>query len=177
LVDRPLARLLRPLIARWIRGKRRPAMPLPQPNTGLCADVVAALDGSPAAHVVRAIADDAIASTVLPRRTKLLMLAVIGRALGCDHAETEARNGLGTDGLGPADVDEILANLGSAKLDRRDALLVPFARETVRYRTAAIQRRTRELAQELPVEEVIEAAGVAALANAVGRLSVLLETC
>jgi len=54
---------------------------------------------------------------------------------------------------------------------------VPFARETVRYQPLAIQRRTRELARELSIEEVIEAAGVAALANAVGRLSVLLETC
>jgi uncharacterized peroxidase-related enzyme len=177
MVDHPFVRLIRPLVARRLRGRRVPPVPLPQPNTGPCADVIAALDGSPAAHVVRTVVDDAIASPILPRRTKLLMLGVIGRALGCDHAEAEARNGLAPDGFTPADVEEVLANLGSPKLDRRDALLVPFARETVRYQMAAIQRRTRDLARELPVEEVIEAAGVAALANAVGRLSVLLETC
>jgi alkylhydroperoxidase family enzyme len=176
-MDRPLARLLRPLIAWRLRGKHVPAVRLPEPNTGICADVVAALDGSPAAHVVRAVTDEAFASPILPRRTKLLMLAVIGRALGCDRAEHEARSGLASEGLGSADVDEIVANLGSPKLDRRDALLVPFARETVRYQTGPIQRRTRELARELPVEELIEAVGMASLANAAGRLSVLLETC
>lgn len=177
MVDRPIARLLRPLIARRLRGKHVPAVPLPQPNEGPCAEIVATLAGSPSAHVVRAVVDDAFASPILPRRTKLLMLAVIGRALGCGRSENEARRGLASEGFGATDVDEILANLGSAKLDRRDALLVPFARETVRYQTAAIQRRTRELAGTLSTEEVIEAAGVAALANAVGRLSVLLETC
>ena len=177
MVDRPLARLLRPLIAWRMSGKRVPAVPLPQPNTGFCTAVVAALDGSPTAHVVRAITDDAFASPILPLRTKLLMLAVISRALGCEHAGNEARDGLAAEGLGPADVDEILANLGSPKLDRRDALLVPFARETVRFQASAIQRRTRDLTRELPVEEVIEAVGVASLANATGRLSVLLETC
>ena len=105
------------------------------------------------------------------------MLAVIGRALGCDHSEREARHALAAEGLGPADVDEILANLGSSKLDRRAALLIPFARETVRYQTGAIQRRTRQLAQELSIEEVIEAVAVTALANAVGRVSILLATC
>jgi alkylhydroperoxidase family enzyme len=107
----------------------------------------------------------------------MLMLAVIGRAVGCDHAEDEARAALEPLGLSTADVDEILANLGSAKLDRRDTLLVRFARETVRYQPAVLQRRTRELLPTLSQEEVVEAAGITALANAVGRLSVLLETC
>jgi uncharacterized peroxidase-related enzyme len=177
LVDRPLARLVRPLIARKMRVKHLPPEPSPRPNEGPCADVIAVLDSCPAAHTLRAVVDDAFASPILPRRTKLLMLAVIGRALGYDHPEDEVRHGLAEDGFGPADVDEILANLGSAKLDRRDALLVPFARETVRYQPIAIQRRTRDLARVLSTEEVIEAAGVAALANGVGRLSVLLETC
>jgi alkylhydroperoxidase family enzyme len=152
-------------------------MPLPQPNSGPCADVVAALAGSPAAHTVRTVVDEALGSPILPRRTKLLMLAVIGRALGCDHSEEEARAQLLGEGFTAADLDEVLANLGSPKLDRRDALLVPFARETVRYQVTSIQRRTRELARALSTEEVIEAVGIAALANAVGRLSVLLETC
>src|SRR5258705_13407357 len=105
------------------------------------------------------------------------MLGVIGRALGCVRAETEARQGLAADGLGPADVEEIFKNLGSPKLDERDRLLVPFARETVRYRSGAIQERTHALAASLSPEEVIEAVGVTALANSVARLSVLLETC
>jgi AhpD family alkylhydroperoxidase len=176
MLDHPLARLVRPLIAPTFRGRHAPAEPAPT-GTGPVAEIVAALGDSPTARAVRTVVDDALASPVLPRRTKLLMLAVIGRALGCDHSEDEARTGLAGDGLAPDDVDEILANLGSPKLDRRDALLVPFARETVRYQTGAIQRLTRELAQELPTDQVIEAVGIAALANSLGRLSIVLETC
>jgi AhpD family alkylhydroperoxidase len=173
----PIGRLLRPIIARRIRGRRVAPVALPAPNDDPCARLVAVLAGSPFAPVVREIVDAALASPVLPRRTKLLMIAVIARALGCAYCEDEARHGLGPEGFTAADVDEVLANLGSAKLDARDALLVPFARETVRYQTGALQRHTRELARHLAMDEVIEAVGVAALANSIGRLSVLLETC
>jgi AhpD family alkylhydroperoxidase len=177
LPDRLIGRLLRPLIARTMRGKRVPPPACPEPNTGPFRELVEVLTGSPKAQVVRDAVDGAFASSVLPRRTKLLMIAVIGRALGCGTSERAARDGLAAEGLTGTDVDGILANLGSDKLDRRDALLVPFARETVRYQTGSIQRRTRELARELPTDEVLEAAGVAALANALGRASILLETC
>ena len=50
-----------------------------------------------------------------------------------------------------------------------------FARETVRYQTATIQRRMRELAPGLSAPEILETVGVVALANAIGRLSVLLD--
>jgi AhpD family alkylhydroperoxidase len=178
LPDRLVGRLVRPLIARALRAKRVPPPPAPpEPNTGPFRDLVEALAGSPKAQVVRDAIDDAFASSILPRRTKLLMIAVVGRALECGGSEREAREGLVAEGLTGADVDGILANLGSDKLDRRDALLVPFARETVRYQTGPIQRRTRELARELPTDELMEAVGVAALANALGRASILLETC
>src|SRR3989442_1581334 len=139
--------------------------------------VVATLDGSPAAGVLRRAIDGAWASDVLPRRTKTLMLAVIARALGCAHGEREARRFLAAEGLPPAEVDGILANLGSPRLDAREARLVPFARETVRYQPAAIQRRMRELARGLSPEEVLEAVGIAALANAICRMSVVIDAC
>jgi AhpD family alkylhydroperoxidase len=172
----PLARLVRPLLARQFRGVRHPSVSL-QANDGACAEVIAALDGSPAAHAVRQTVDEALASPVLPRRTKYLLLAVIGRALGCDHAEDEARAALAADGFAPRDVEDVLANLGSPRLDAREAVLVPWARETVRYRPLAIQERTRDLTRHMTAAEVIEAAGIAALANSIARLSILLETC
>jgi len=175
-VDHPLARLVRPLVARRLRTRRVPPVPAP-PAEGPCADVVAALDGSPLALDARRTIDEGMASPILPRRTKLLMVAVIGRALGCDHAEGEARSGLSADGLAPGDIDEIVRNLGSPRLDAREARLVPWARETVRYRPLAIQERTRELTRHLGRDEVIEAVGIASLANAVARLAILLETC
>ena len=174
-VQNPFFRLVRPFAAHALRGTHVAPVPIPAP--GPCGDVVGALGDAPGAATIRATIDDALASPVLPRRTKLLMLAAIGRALGCERSEREAREVLAGEGLAPTDVDDILANLGSPRLDRRDALLVPFARETVRYRNRVIQDRVRELAQVLSLDEAIEAAGIASLANAVARLSVLLETC
>jgi uncharacterized peroxidase-related enzyme len=177
LPDRLIGRIFRPLIARSMRGKCVAPPRPPEPNTGPFREIVSALAGSPKAAVVRDAVDGAFASSILPTRTKLLMTAVVGRALGCGTSERVARDGLAAEGLTGADVDGILANLGSPNLDRRDALLVPFARETVRYQTGSIQRRTRELARELPADEIVEAAGVTALANALGRASILVETC
>jgi len=56
-------------------------------------------------------------------------------------------------------------------------MLVPFARETVRYQHADIQRRMREVTAGMRPAEIVELVGVVSLANAVGRLSVLLDVC
>jgi len=176
MVDRPLARLMRPLVARRLRARPRRPEPLPRPNDGPGAAVVAALDGSPAAGVLRTAIDAAWASEVLPRRTKTLTLAVVARALGCARSEAESRLALEGEGLGARDFEEVLATLASPCLDTREARLVPFARETVRYhRTVPIQRRMREVADGLEPAEVLEAVGVVALANTVCRLSVLAD--
>jgi uncharacterized peroxidase-related enzyme len=174
LVRNPMVRLLRPLFARQFRAKRLPTAALPAPNAPPFADLIARLEGSPTAHAVRAMIDDAFASAVLPRRTKLLMFAVIGRALAADHVEQEAQRALAADGLSRGDVEDVLANLDSERLDERERLLIPFARETVRYRSLAIQQRTRELSARLDIDELIEAVGVVSLANSVGRLAVLV---
>jgi alkylhydroperoxidase family enzyme len=173
MLKNPLVRVLRPFLARPFRGKHSPPAPPPVPNDPPFAGVVAALAGSPTAYAVRATVDDALASPILPRRTKLLMFGVIGRALACRHVTQEAERQLAAEGLSPAAVEDIVTNLGSRALDERERLLVPFARETVRYRSASIQQRTRELAARLRIDELVEAAGVAALANSIGRLAVL----
>jgi hypothetical protein len=105
------------------------------------------------------------------------MLGVIGRALGCAHAEREGRAVLAADGFAPVEMDEVFTTLRSARLDAREARLVPFARETVRYQPAAIQERLRGVVDGFTPEETLEAVGVLALANAVCRLSVVLDAC
>ncbi len=75
------------------------------------------------------------------------------------------------------DVDEILGTLGSARLDAREARLVPFARETVRYQSAAIQQRFRDVSRDFSPREILEIAGTVALGNAICRLSVVLDAC
>lgn len=177
MVDKPIFRLMKPLAAWWLRPRPRDPEPLPVPNDGPCAEVVAALAGSPSAGVLRRTIDEAMASEVLPRRAKVLMLAVIGRALGCERSQDEARRLLAPAGLDAAAIEEILAHLGSPALDPLEAMLVPFARETVRSQAVAIQQRTRVLAAALTTDQVLEVVGIASLANAVCRLSVLLDVC
>ena len=176
LLDRRLFRVLRPMMAWRMRPKPRRPEPLLR-NEGPGAVVVAALGDSPSAGLLRRTLDDAWESPVVPRRTKALLFAVIAKALECARCENEARGELRIAGLDEATIDDVLANLGSPALDAREALLVPFARETVRYQTSSIQRRVREVTAGMSPEETIEVVAVVALANAVCRLSVLLDAC
>jgi alkylhydroperoxidase family enzyme len=103
------------------------------------------------------------------------VMVVVARALDCRYGESEARAVLARQGFAAADVDEVLATLSSPRLDAREARLVPFARETVRYQPAVIQSRVREVCRDLGPAETAEAIGIIALANAVCRLSVVLD--
>jgi AhpD family alkylhydroperoxidase len=174
LTQAPYFRFIRPLLALGFRRRERPPKPVPEPRDP-CARVVAALGDAPSAHVLRAIIDDAIASPILPGRTKALIMVVVARALDCRYGEAEARALLAREGFAASDVDEVLATLSSPRLDAREARLVPFARETIRYQPAVIQARIREVCRDLGPAETTEAIGVIALANAVCRLSVVLD--
>src|SRR5262245_8619573 len=172
-------RLLRPLITRMVKPRRKAPEASPVPNEGLGAPVVAALGMSPAAGVLRRTIDGALASPVLPRRTKLLMLAVIARALECGRCEQDAASALLATGMAGGDVAQALDHLSSPALDAREAQLVPFARETVRCNPPDIQRRLRTPASSLGlgVEEVLEVVGVTAAGNALCRASIILAQC
>ncbi len=178
-VRRLVARLLRPLLSRRLARRPHAPEPPPAPNDGVGADVVRALGDSPTAGLLRTAIDEALASPVLPLRTKLLMLGVIARALDCRATERDATTALVAGGMDPRQVTEALAHLGSSGLDAREARLLPFARETVRCQPAEIQPRTREVATGLGLgdEQLLEVVGVTALANTLCRTSVLLDPC
>jgi hypothetical protein len=74
-----------------------------------------------------------------------------------------------------AEVEETLAHLGSGSLDALETVIVPFARETIRYRPVQVQRRARDLSGSLDDAQLVELIGVTALANAVCRLSLAVE--
>jgi alkylhydroperoxidase family enzyme len=173
----PLFRIMRPLVAWRMRPRPKSPLPPPEPNDGPCARLIAALGDSPSASALRSIIDAAWASDVLPRRTKALMLAVIARAMGCAYGEQEARAFVAAEGLIADDVEEVLSTLGSPRLDARERRLVPFARETVRYQAATIQARFRDVCRDFTSAEILETAGIVALANAACRLSVVLDAC
>lgn len=166
-------------VFRWTfrkRVRKRPLEPVPAPEVnGPFASIVGALGDSPTATVLANAMGGAMESTVLPLRAKALMFAVIAHGLGCDHCEARSREQLDACGLDSPDVDEILANLGSRRLDDVERRLVRYARESIRYAPLAIQRSTRALAHDLGAERTIEAVGVAALANAVVRMGMLVS--
>lgn len=176
LADGALAFLTRPLL-RFAMSLQRP----PQPPAGDAARlsagpfgaILAEAAGVPAATIFRKALDGAFASAVLPRTTKALMFAVVARTLGCRTSEEEARRLALLDGLGAREFDDALATLRCARLEPREEALLPWVRDTVHYRLAPIQQQTAALARELGPDAVLEAIGVAALANATVRLAML----
>lgn len=176
LPDRWFVRLLRPLVERKVRGKPASPPPAAYPAPDIPFGAVIPMIGPiPGAALLSRMLEDAFRSDMLPRRTKVLVFAVVAHAIGCALCETEAKRALAADGIDAENAARILEHLASPLLDPVEALLVPFVRETVRYRPAAIQERTRSLLRELGPDRLLEAVGVSALANTVVRLGMLAE--
>src|SRR5262245_41681431 len=161
-----------PILRRIVRShQRRGGDALaPEQCRGPYAPLVEALRPLPAARAVRQVLDGAFGSTSLSPRARGLVFAVVARGLGCPPAEHEATRLLGADGASAPDVERALAHLGSPTGEPLEAAIVGFARETIRYQPAQLQRRARDLAARLDVPSFVELIGVASLANAVGRL-------
>jgi alkylhydroperoxidase family enzyme len=143
--------------------------------SGPFGSIVATLTGLPAAAWMEGALQGVFASTVLPRRTKALMFAVVARSLDCRHCEVEASGMLARDGFANSEIEAALATLESKRLERHESRLLSWVRGTVHYQPSAIQQETRALAGEIGAAAVLEAIGVAALANATVRLAMLLE--
>lgn len=176
--DQKLAfKILRPLLARAFRARLRQGRPeslAEEWKQVPFAHVPLALDGLPMARIQAEILALAFGPTALSQRAKALVFAVVARGLGSERCESEARRLLADEGLDGEQVDEVLAHLGSSKLDPIEAAIVPFARETIRVRPIEIQRGSRKLLDQLGVEEFVDLAGVVGVANAICRLSLVL---
>jgi AhpD family alkylhydroperoxidase len=169
-------RLLSPVTTMLVRRARRKARATPLPASmqgGPFGHVVRAFDGHPLGPRLWTQIDDAWRSEILPRRTKALIVGVIGRALDCSLSEAEAQRLLGEDGVS-LDLGPVLANLGSPALTEAEAVIVPFVRETVHYSPAQIQRRGRVVFERLGQAAFLETVGIAALGNALCRMTAVL---
>src|SRR4030095_7400145 len=107
---------------------------------------------------------------VLSRRCKLLMFAVIARGLSCGACANEAARALLKEGFSEEALAQVLTHLDAPELDPIERLLVPFARETIWYEPAPLQRRARMLRDRLSGPQILEAIGVASLANGLCRM-------
>ena len=133
------------------------------------------LAGLPAAWVLHQSLTAAFESTVLSRRIKVLVFAVVARILECQFCPSEALRMLEQEGFGTAEVETILSSLASNRLDATEAAVLEWARETVRYQPQVIQRQTRALLERIGTQCTLEAVGTAALANSTVRLAMLAE--
>jgi AhpD family alkylhydroperoxidase len=176
LPDRWHVRLLRPLLNRILQSHRSrgQATPLdhvpPYPYVRLVKDYA----GSPIAPALGRTLEEMWASPHLTRRCKLLMLAVVARGLGCQVCAPEVREALQAEGMPEAVVTRVLTHLDAPELDAVERRLVPFARETIWYEPALLQRRARALRDHLSGPQLLEAIGVAALANGLCRMSAMV---
>jgi uncharacterized peroxidase-related enzyme len=166
-------RVFRPLFAWRLRRRqaRHASAALPVVSVdGPFGALVRALGDLPAAACLRRVLDDAFASPFLSLRAKALVFSVVGRGLGCPTSECEASRLLTAEGLDKDAQEGILARLASPRLDAVESIIVPFARETIWYRPADIQKQARAIRCQLTAEQFLELIGIAALANAVCRM-------
>ena len=164
----------------WLPGPELPSLApavYPPPTaTGMLGEIVAVLEGSPAAAVFEGTIQAALTTSVLPRRTICLMFAVVAHTLGSKLCARAAAEELEREGFPRSALDEALSTLGSRALDDVEVRLLPWTRDTVWMpeQPKRIQEKTRPL-QDLGDRRLLEAVGIAALANSTVRLAMLLE--
>lgn len=170
-------RLLRPLIERTVRRHRFRGSGAPLPpgaSERLYGRLVAAFAGSPIAPLLARTMQEMFASPHLSPRCKLLMFAVVSRALPCEVCELEVAQALQREGLDASTLSRALTHLDAPELEPIERLLMSFARETLWYEPATLQRRTRMLRDHLTQEQLIEAIGTAGLANGLCRMAAVV---
>jgi AhpD family alkylhydroperoxidase len=175
--EHPVIRLLRPVMDRVMRRHRSRGQPSASPSIDAAlpyGGLVAAFAGSPIAGALQRTLGEMWASPHLSRRCKLLMFAVVSRGLPCEVCELEITRALQREGLAADVVERILGRLDAPELDATERLLLPLARETLWYEPAVLQRRVRALRDALTPPQLIEAIGVAALANALCRMTAVV---
>jgi alkylhydroperoxidase family enzyme len=177
--DRPLVRLLRPLVARRLRAGYNKGIPGPLPESmrnGPFQYLVEALEPLPSAPALWTALHEIFAAPGLSDRCRALVLAVVARGLGCPKAEAESKRLLAASGYPESALETTLAHLASPELDEVEAVAVPFARDTIRYSEAApLQRRAREVLAAVGAEAFTALNATVGVANLVCRIGCVAE--
>ena len=136
--------------------------------------VVQKLLGLPAATAVDDALKGAFESETLSRKLKVLMFAVVANSLECSFCQAETHAMALECGFTEEEFKKALATLSSPHLSKEEEKILAWTRETIHFQNGPMQSRVRELAQEIGEPKMLEAIGVAALANSTVRLAVLL---
>jgi alkylhydroperoxidase family enzyme len=174
--DQFLPRLLRPIIKRIIERHRSrgQSTPLQLAPSHPFARLIESYAGSPIAPALGQTIEEMWVSPHLTRRCKLLIFAVIARGLGREVCAQEIRNALEAEGLNGPTLARTLTHLDAPELEEIERLLVRFARETIWFEPAALQRRARSLRDRLSIPQLIEVIGVTSLANGLCRMGAMV---
>ncbi len=173
-----IARLLGPLVGRFVQARarrRRLAAPQGDAMPGPFGRTLRAFAGLPAATVLRSALDGCWASPGLARATRALVFAVVARGLGAGSAEREALALAEVEGVGREAAEASLRHLEAPVADPVASHALSFARDTLWYEPARIQRRSRTLLAVLGAEGFLDLVGTTSLANAICRLSAVLD--
>jgi alkylhydroperoxidase family enzyme len=154
---------------------RKVSPPVDFRNEGPCAGIIEVTGNTHLAVRLRRMTDGWLASEVIPKRSKALMLAVIARQLGARYCEAETLQVLDKEGIREKEVAEILATLSSPLLTGTEDRLLRWTRDTVWYEPKVIQNSTRRLFDEVGESLTLEAIGTAAIANTLARLSLVRQ--
>jgi len=167
-------KFLRPLVARKIRRQAwTDIAPLPEGKPSF-SGLVQILGELPVASLLHEALEGAFASKVLSPELKILMFAVVARSLECPFCQAETQQMAYKLGLKEKEFEAALSSLTSPRLNEQESKIFTWTRETVHFETGAMQSRIAELAKEVEEEVLLEAIGLAALANSTVRLAVLL---
>jgi len=175
LPDSFFGRLFRPIIARILRAGGYTGNGSFEVSDNPFAHIMKALTGLPAAVFFQEGIEGAFASTVLSQDLKVLMFAVVARSLNCSSCGTICSNLAQNTGFTVEEYVNALSALKCTRLNDQEQLLLAWTRETVHYQTGIMQLRVKELSTQVDNDRLLEAIGVAALANSIVRLGILLE--
>lgn len=170
-----LNRIMRPLIRKQLMQKVGWKVEgLSDENGTSFSGVVQAMKGVPHAQVIHEGLKAVFSSDVLSKELRIFMFAVVAKSLDCQFCQTEACKMANDLGIDSEEFSDTINRLTSHRLPPDEARLLAWTRETVHYQTEQIQRQMHLLANDIDSRKLLEAVGVAAVANMTVRLAVLL---
>ncbi len=167
-------KILRPIIGRKLRSYGWTETRSLEGEPDSFFGIIKKLEGLPAAVAMNDALLGAFESETLSRKLKVLMFAVVANSLECEFCKAETHTMALEFGFTVDEFKNALSTLSSPHLSEHEEKLLAWTRETIHFQNGPMQQRVRELAQEVGEPIMLEAIGVASLANSTVRLAVLL---
>lgn len=133
------------------------------------------LRGLPAVDYIGTALHGAMQSDVLSKELMILMFSVVAKTLQCEFCISESKEMALQMGFEEEEYERALLTLNSKVLSDQESEILKWTRETIHFDTFAIQERIKQLSAKIDNVVLLEAIGLASLANAVVRLAILIN--